>query len=810
MSPYEPTTPPTPSPALRQFVSLPRHTAIQRYPFSRQIPSTRLSSASYSLYRDPDTNASLSFDTDVAIETQSCMSEDDLNSRSDIESVVDADFDNQLADDEDDEVDIDTALQESVSLPQTPGIFAGKKRARSWEQTPNSDGDDEAEAEGILGWSVKKGKSRTMNRKPYKFAKRRASSTIISMNVDNAHAHSAQGLAHISEAISRPAVCIIASRRLKDRHNCSNKRGKRKRGARHFQQLTASDDPFITLPVLQNWKGLQRFNTEVSEMDVSEAETDGRYDSDATMKSASDIERSTIDVAVPRAVAKPDVRPRYEPEQPLSNKQLASLDRKCTRSSRGIQRLSRHRDFPIRAAGQYGTSQLRRTSPTSLLPARRMVTRRGSLRVPLRSSFRYYLDNIRPGADRRVPGRCEFTPVMSGELFIALLRAKAVARKARRDAVKAFNERTKDGAWRAWVGNYALREFIPPVRQWWLEDLAPQEEEAAVENLLPADEITEEPMSSLVDCTNELQSSTRTRARSQTPASEFMPMEVPAPDRQNLLEMVHLEAERIVREREEEERLREEVRLTEFRRDQEEADARAARELELEEAAINNSLEVESEDDELEESRPGPSPVITEASIRSDPPQYEPPSQFSGEHSVAISVIRHIAHRPRARTPPREPEQLPTYTLDRWSARSPPPPPPYNAQTDRQTIIAPRIVPEEETPREDEVYHFGGIVRRPSSARRDPSPGPAHQIAGAYPGPAQQARIIAPFPVRPLVDAARAFEAAVDLEEGEDVEREIWEGEEREEDEPQPLGALQRVLSLQNPKTFPALSNNRS
>lgn len=143
------------------------------------------------------------------------------------------------------------------------------------------------------------------------------------MNVDNAHAHSAQGLAHISEAISRPAVCIIASRRLKDRHNCSNKRGKRKRGARHFQQLTASDDPFITLPVLQNWKGLQRFNTEVSEMDVSEAETDGRYDSDATMKSASDIERSTIDVAVPRAVAKPDVRPRYEPEQPLSNKQLA-------------------------------------------------------------------------------------------------------------------------------------------------------------------------------------------------------------------------------------------------------------------------------------------------------------------------------------------------------------------------------------------------------------------------------------------------------------------------------------------------------
>lgn len=172
MSPYEPTTPPTPSPALRQFVSLPRHTAIQRYPFSRQIPSTRLSSASYSLYRDPDTNASLSFDTDVAIETQSCMSEDDLNSRSDIESVVDADFDNQLADDEDDEVDIDTALQESVSLPQTPGIFAGKKRARSWEQTPNSDGDDEAEAEGILGWSVKKGKSRTMNRKPYKFAKR--------------------------------------------------------------------------------------------------------------------------------------------------------------------------------------------------------------------------------------------------------------------------------------------------------------------------------------------------------------------------------------------------------------------------------------------------------------------------------------------------------------------------------------------------------------------------------------------------------------------------------------------------------------
>lgn len=172
MSPYEPTTPPTPSPAHRQFVSLPHHTASQRYPFSRQIPSTRPSSASYSQYRDPDINASLSFDTDVVIETQSCMSEDDLNSRSDIESVIDADFDNQLADDEDDEVDIDTALQESVSLPQTPALFTGKKRARSWEQTPNGDGADEAEAEGILGWSVKKGKSRAMDRKPYKFAKR--------------------------------------------------------------------------------------------------------------------------------------------------------------------------------------------------------------------------------------------------------------------------------------------------------------------------------------------------------------------------------------------------------------------------------------------------------------------------------------------------------------------------------------------------------------------------------------------------------------------------------------------------------------
>lgn len=264
----------------------------------------------------------------------------------------------------------------------------------------------------------------------------------------------------------------------------------------------------------------------------------------------------------------------------------------------------------------------------------------------------------------------------------------------------------------------------------------------------------------------------------------------------SLLEMLNLEAERIARERDEEERLREEARLTEFRRAQEEADARVARELELEEAAINNGngLEVESEDDELEESRRGPSPVITEASIRSDPPQYEPPSQFSGEHSVVISSIRHIAHRPRARTPPREPEQLPTYTLDRWSARSPPPPPPYNAQTDRQTIIAPRIVSEEETPRDDEVYHFGGIVRRRSSARGDPSPEPAHQIAGAYPGPAQQVRIIAPIPVRPLVDAARAFEAAVDLEEGEDVEREIWEGGEREEDEPRAFGALQRVL----------------
>lgn len=139
------------------------------------MPSTRPSSASYSQYRDPDTDASLSFDTDVAIETQSCMSEDYLDSGSDIESVVDAGSDNQLADDEDDEVDIDTALQESASLPRTPILFAGKKRARDWEQTLEGDGDDEAEAEVVLGWPVRKGKSgksKAVGRKPNKFAKR--------------------------------------------------------------------------------------------------------------------------------------------------------------------------------------------------------------------------------------------------------------------------------------------------------------------------------------------------------------------------------------------------------------------------------------------------------------------------------------------------------------------------------------------------------------------------------------------------------------------------------------------------------------
>lgn len=100
------------------------------------------------------------------------MSEDDLDSRSDIESAVDAGSDDQLADDEDDEVDIDTALQESASLPLTPIVFAGKKRARGWEQTLESDGDDEAEAEVVLGWPVRKGKSKAVDRKPNKFAKR--------------------------------------------------------------------------------------------------------------------------------------------------------------------------------------------------------------------------------------------------------------------------------------------------------------------------------------------------------------------------------------------------------------------------------------------------------------------------------------------------------------------------------------------------------------------------------------------------------------------------------------------------------------
>ena len=184
---------------------------------------------------------------------------------------------------------------------------------------------------------------------------------------------------------------------------------------------------------------------------------------------------------------------------------------------------------------------------------------------------------------------------------------------------------------------------------------------------------------------------------------------------------------------------------------------------------------------EVEEALFAPSSPVS--SVMSDPPEYEPPTP-----PLRLTLPRHLRPRPPPLAPSNE---VPAYG---WLAeqsggsynrrRRPSPPPPFNAQTDCQTLIAPHFIDEDEDD-EDEVEADDVFRRSPSvrgsalaavpvrprfSNMREAVAAPASpRIVGAFPDGGNllpPVEMLAPTPVH----ARSSFEAALDMEEGDEAD----------------------------------------
>ncbi|WWD19272.1 hypothetical protein CI109_103730 [Kwoniella shandongensis] len=704
-----------------------------------------------------------------------------------------------------------------------------------------------------------------------------ASSTIFSMSIDSDYPvdikpptltnyHSAL------KASSRPRP-LRANRRLK-------KRGQQKRcfqkltasedplvGLPIFREWPATKSLIVT-----SGDGDGELSSmEISDLDerqvASDIDIDSEAEADAEMGVLSDIEvRSTDEVSAsthlkvvqdfkdddtvitspPVEAYRTKIRACYEQDIPLTRVQLAAVDMQLSNPARGIHRRPRYKAFPERVAGQHSTSHLHRRSPSSLLPVRRVL---------IKKSQRYAIkDKVRVK-----PGRTEFNTCFNGQTFLALLRTRRAACQARRSKIQIFNERTKHGIWRSMVGNWwGHAQVVAMTNKWWLAPrLAPQtKDEVEVENILGNDS-DDESMATASTASTSPSSSSRAALRTFNKARKRAARESEEDNtseveerwaRRNLLraqelETYHLKARIAVQRREIEARRRREAeetaaaraRVAELEQARLEQQQRrlaeeVARQLQREEAARiarEAAEEFERDREERERLQSPPSPSPTDISIVSEPPEYEfpfyPVVMARPAHLPVLAPAPVISRRrgPVQVSPARS-DILPDYLPDRYTNLSPPPPPPYNARTDCQTVIPPIFIEdddeEDDIEREDEVDLASPLVpsRRGRPLRRYRSSSP--EVIGAFPAPV----IHSPTPVRhnhrASIDPIRAFEAALDLEEGEgeaqvdeeadQVERGVFdtesEADEVEEDDEEGdivpggrvAGVFQRVFGL--------------
>ncbi|WVQ95164.1 hypothetical protein IAU59_002258 [Kwoniella sp. CBS 9459] len=853
----------------------------QQAQFAFSVPTVKRAPTSYLHYRG-STDALASDHTDVEdsdTDVDGEATETELGTAlSDVESQINNPSEGFTADHEGDEVDMvlfeaDTVKDhEMYSSPWGSGDRKGKRRVRMWDDekmgmgsrsNSDDDGDDEMETEGLLRVKGKGKRPIKSARKsaPYPDEKMsastgsvvgnicdrmgglHASSTIIAMSVDTAMSSSG-----FSRDLKNPDLVAyhtasqkadISSRRQGPRARKALTTRKRVRGQhtkRCFQQLTASEDPLVNLPAFRDFRGVFTIRKSpasgASSMDISDAEDQALVDAEMSSThpsdNLSDIDMksmSSLDVATP-SPRKSKVRATYEHCIPLAKSRLdaaaASDNARLVTVNKGVQRRPRprRRAFPERAPSQASTSHLHRSSPSSLLPARRYMTR--SHRPPI-ITHKY----------RSKPGRVEFTSTcVSGQSFLVALRARLANQRSRRQRVAGYNAETAQAGWRRMIGNWwGHDQVVTMVDKWWIAPVSAGPDEVEVEDILLAhvdqeDEIMLSPPASPASLNRSKKRSSGEVAREDRAIIGAEVQDRWA--RRNQLRLQELEtynatlrARREARKEQERKAAAEAIRIrlaqiAETRRIEEvnrrEAALRAEEEerrrlerAERDEAvrvarlarAAREAEELHRRQEEAEAARLAlisqtpPSPSPTESSTISDPPEYEfpfypvvmPRSGASSQSrrlvsaSAPVPVPRRIQDARRSFL-----ELLPDYVPDRWTNRSPPPPPPYNATTDCQTLIAPVFIEDDEEEndddttmsddddREDEVELASPLVpaRARQALRSSSSPEPG--MVGAFPN----RQLFAPIPVRHIqhpalvVDPIRAFEAALDLEEGGD------------------------------------------
>ncbi|WWD02132.1 hypothetical protein V865_000170 [Kwoniella europaea PYCC6329] len=723
----------------------------------------------------------------------------------------------------------------------------GKKRSREYEYDyddfmqegdEDQDGDDEMETEGLL--SVKQRGKRAMKysrQSPTsiypkekssalgsnysvvgnicdKMGGLHASSTVFAMNVDlplpstnPPLREKCPDLLAYQLASEKAGAGAGLSRRSRDvRRRLGRKRG-HTQTKKCFQRLTASEDPLVNLPAFQNWKPTS-FRTKSSRvvssasssaMDISEEEQDEEDQLlvDQEMKSLSDIEHtaggissdidmksvssgSTLKSFKRSSPGMNKIRKTYEPNSPLAKSQLSHNPLSVTKD---IQRRSRLRGFVERLPGQNSTSHLHRSSPSSLLPARRYMTRSHRPQI---ITHKY----------RVKPGKIEFGACLPGQTFISILRARLSAQVTRRLKIASYNARTKDGAWREMVGNWwGHKEVSGWTDKWWLP------EEVEVEALLlpevPAeDEIMLSPPSSprmvnpsrkriVEEASDDLtigeEVEERWARRNQLRRDELKPYVLQqrvraeakrAEQRRARAEVIRRRLEEIAEQRRMEEiQRRETIRMEEEQRHrceeerlqrEQEREEQARLEFERENEIARLSLQQEQEQQRVVVEVPS-SPARSETStVLSDPPEYEFPT-----YPIALSRSSHInTDRPVPRVRrviSAQSDILPDYVPDRWNNRSPPPPPPYNARTDCQTLIAPIFIDDSDSDGEDREDEELGMISPMVRNVRETSP--ELRVIGSFPS----RQLFAPTPIHATarqVDPFRAFVSALDLEEG--------------------------------------------
>ncbi|OCF40113.1 hypothetical protein I317_06064 [Kwoniella heveanensis CBS 569] len=762
----------------------------------------------------------------------------------------------------------------------------GKRRVRVWDDEKmnrmpcsgsgsrscsDEDGDDEMETEGLLRV---KGKGRRPTKSARKLSSYpdekmststgsvvgnicdrmgglHASSTIIAMNMDTSMSSSGfacdvknPNLVAYQTASQRAGI-QSRGQGARARKTLTRKRvrGQQKRC---FQRLTASEDPLVNLPALRDFRGVLTSNrskspaSEGSSMDVSDAEDQALVDAEMSSTSTSivpsDIDmKSVSSLDVSRTSPTPRkfrIRATYERDIPLAKvRSQAAVEESRGLSMRGMHGRTRLRAFPERMSGQASTSHLHRSSPSSLLPARRYMTR--SHRPPI-VTHKY----------RPKPARVEFTICISGQSLLVALRARLAAQRNRRQRVANLNEESRDGEWRRMVGNWwGHDQVVRMVNKWWIAPVSAGPDEVEVEDILLA-QVDQEDEIMLSPPTSPVALNRSKKRSSQEVAEEDRAIGAEFQDRwarRNQLRLQELEiynatlrAQREARKEEERRAAAEAIRIRlaqiaetrrveeirqreaalraeeEERRRLERAErdeavrvarlARAAREAE-ELHRRREEAEAEAEAARLALQAP-PSPSPTESSTISDPPEYEFPFYpvILPRAGAAASMSRRPVSPPapvlRRIQDSRRPllELLPDYVPDRWTNRSPPPPPPYNATTDCQTLIAPIFIEDdddEEAEDEDDTIMSDGDdadevdlasplvpsraqIRRLARSSVSPEPG----MIGAFPN----RQLFAPVPIRhaqlssSTVDPIRAFEAAIDLEEGGEDDEDAVEG----------------------------------